>query len=72
MICTAEEYKKFENGELLLDVWDGKMIDPNKVEDPSGYQTYEDYFSEYLESFKKEFTTPSGDRMMAFGQYGYD
>jgi len=73
VICTTEEYKKFENGELLLDEWGGgKMIDPSKVENPSGYQTHEEYFSGYLEPFYQEFTTPSGDKMVAFGQYGYD
>lgn len=28
--------------------------------------------SEYLESFYKEFTTPSGETVIAFGEYGYD
>lgn len=35
----------------------------------SSYQT-RDYEEEYLEWYKKTFTTPSGDRMVAFGWYG--
>lgn len=34
----------------------------------------EDYYSCYssLESYCRYFTTPSGDKMVAFGEYGYD
>ena len=28
--------------------------------------------SEYLEGFYEEFTTPSGETIVAFGEYGYD
>lgn len=28
--------------------------------------------NEYLESYYKEFTTPSGEVVVAFGEYGYD
>lgn len=28
--------------------------------------------SEYLESFYEEFTTPTGETIVAFGEYGYD
>ena len=32
----------------------------------------ENYDNEYLEGFKSVFTTPNGDVVVAFGQYGYD
>ena len=34
--------------------------------------TYEHYDNDYLEWFEDTFTTPSGEIVMAFGQYGYD
>lgn len=34
--------------------------------------TYENYDNDYLEWFEDTFTTPSGEIVMAFGQYGYD
>ena len=38
-----------------------------------GYYTYEQWCErEYLEGFYEEFTTPSGDVVVAFGEYGYD
>lgn len=31
-----------------------------------------DNYTRYCEDFRESFTTPSGDRMIAFGYYGYD
>lgn len=36
------------------------------------WYTYENYDDEYLEWFDDTFTTPSGEEIIAFGQYGYD
>lgn len=40
-----------------------------------GYYTYEGFFDDYdsyLESYCGKFTTKSGDKVVAFGRYGYD
>ena len=34
--------------------------------------SWDDEGSEYLEGFYEEFTTPSGETIVAFGEYGYD
>lgn len=34
--------------------------------------SWDDEGNECLESFYKEFTTPSGETIVAFGEYGYD
>jgi hypothetical protein len=34
--------------------------------------SFDDEGNEYLESFYEEFTTPSGETIVAFGEYGYD
>lgn len=34
--------------------------------------SFDDEGSEYLEGFYSEFTTPSGETIVAFGEYGYD
>ena len=36
------------------------------------WRTYENYDDDYLEWFEDSFTTPSGETVVAFGQYGYD
>lgn len=69
-ICTAEEFEKFKAGELVWDEWDEKLI-PDTDEDADYYTTYKK-FGEYLETYVKGFTTPSGDHMVAFGEYGFD
>lgn len=37
-----------------------------------GFISFDDEGSEYLEGFYEEFTTPSGETIVAFGEYGYD
>lgn len=37
-----------------------------------GFTSWEYEGNEYLEGFYKEFTTPSGETIVAFGEYGYD
>lgn len=36
------------------------------------WRTYENYDNEYLEWFEDTFTTPLGEEVVAFGQYGYE
>ena len=35
-------------------------------------KTYDDFFRGYYETYTRHFKTPSGDEMVAFGNYGYD
>ena len=37
-----------------------------------GFISFDDEGNEGLESFYDEFTTPSGETIVAFGEYGYD
>ena len=50
--------------------------DANEIDDEIlrdiGFISWDDEGSEYLEGFYKEFTTPSGETIVAFGEYGYD
>lgn len=39
----------------------------------NGIKTSDEYFDdEYLETFKKTYTTPNNEKVIAFGKYGYD
>lgn len=78
-ICTQEEYDKWKNKEAIFNRWSEKIIsaeDYLKLEDnwvKEDCQTYDDYmYNGYLEYYEEKFTTPSGDKMVAFGKYGYD
>ena len=46
-------------------------IDDDALRD-CDFISWDDEGSEYLESFYQEFTTPSGETIVAFGEYGYD
>jgi hypothetical protein len=74
-ICTKSDYEKWKNGELVYDSWNEALVPVSKCSDDDIYycQTYEKYEDDYyLEHYTVNFTTPSGDEMVAFGRYGYD
>ena len=82
-ICTEEEYNKWKDGELLYDYYDDEFIKPSEIDEASKDSIDEDEFftSEgyqnlmercYYETFSRRFTTPLGDKMIAFGYYGHD
>ena len=50
---------------------DEEEID-NEIMRDMGFISWDDEGSEYLEGFYQEFTTPSGETIVAFGEYGYD
>lgn len=50
---------------------DKEEIDDEILKD-IGFISWDDEGSEYLEGFYEEFTTPSGETIVAFGEYGYD
>ena len=74
-ICTEEDFKKWEKGEKLWDYYSDKLVDtsevPEEERDTYDYRSFE-FEDEYLEWCEKRFTTPSGDKMVAFGLYGRD
>ena len=57
-----------------------KIIDPEELPEDvlleslrdEEIYTFENYGDEFLESYTESFTTPSGETVIAFGQYGYD
>ena len=50
---------------------DKEEIDDDILKD-IGFISWDDEGNEYLEGFYEEFTTPSGETIVAFGEYGYN
>lgn len=50
---------------------DEEVIDNEALRD-MGFISWDDDGNEYLEGFYEEFTTPSGETIVAFGEYGYN
>ena len=73
-ICTQEEYDKWMRGEMIYDNYNDKLVPiPDDMSNKYRYRTYDAYCNDYeLEGYEEKFTTPSGDKMVVFGEYGYD
>lgn len=72
-ICTEEEFDAWKKGKLYYDYWDDKFTKNSVNKWNEDNQTYEGFFEEsWLETYEEHFTTPSGDKMVAFGRYGRD
>lgn len=65
---TSEDRYPTDDSFFEQDEEDWYSESPAKEE---GILSFEDWFEqEYLETYTQKFTTPSGDKMIAFGEYG--
>lgn len=66
----GEDISKLSDDELAF----GYCDETDEYHDGYELYTFESYLksNEYLEQFQTEYTTPSGDVVVAFGSYGYD
>ena len=75
-IVSKNEFNKWENGKLLFDKYEEKLVpipeDYKDEDEGEELQTYRQWKEDVLENFIEEYTTTSGDRIVAFGQYGFD
>jgi len=72
-ICTEKEFDAWKKGELYYNYWDDEFTKNPVDKWNEDNQTYEGFFEEsWLETYEEHFTTPSGDKMVAFGRYGRD
>lgn len=76
VICTQEEFEKFVHGNLVYDNWERGLVPVPSAEDYdrrySSYDELGDTGYGSLDTYEEYFTTPSGDKMVVFGCYGYD
>ena len=105
IMCTGEEYQKFEDGEMLVNMMDEELFSYDDITDfIMSYDYYKDQFAksgidikdkkavlkwaakniddlqdvdtfyddEYLDTFSQSFTTENGEKVVAFGRYGYE
>lgn len=76
--CTDSEFEQWKRGEFVYDYWADKLIPISDMDhncDEDRYYAYNQFFNNdnsYLESFWNDYTTPSGDKVVAFGYYGYN
>lgn len=66
-----KEYYKTYDIEHFFDKPEDEWYSESEAERENVYLA-EDYESDTLEYYERKFTTPSGDKMVAFGMYGQD
>lgn len=83
-LCTEEDYKLWEDGKKIYSKWNDELVpiteEIMKMDDidrrwDMGLYTKEEFDNyEYLhfETFEEEYKTKSGEKVIAFGYYGYD
>lgn len=80
-LCSEEDFIKFKNGKLLLDsdilidIDDPEVLElkekyPDSWKDD--FKTWDDYNNIGYETFYRQFISKSGDKLVAFGYFGYD
>lgn len=84
-ICTKEDFERFQRGELMYDSYGDELV-PTDEEiwrmSPSRFFNHDEFFNPWndevrdwrwsFETYEKSFTTPAGEDMVAFGEYGHD
>lgn len=79
-MCSAEDYEKWEKGELVYDRWNEELIPVTddikeriSCNTDGRYYTEKD-FNDYnkmpYETFYENFTSANGETVVAFGYYG--
>lgn len=77
-MCSKEEYKDWENGELVYDIYKAKLVSKDFINEEErikeGYLSYNEYDERYedCEYFEKTYVTKNGEEIVAFGYYGFE
>ena len=79
-LFDAKELREYINGNEWLEhlrekannLSDRELIEFVVEEEGGEWQSYEDWCNSSLEGYHDEFTTPSGETVVAFGEFGFD
>jgi hypothetical protein len=78
VLCTGEEYRMWEQKEMVLDDWEHKLIPAEGIDaeaEPYRYWTHDAWEDECysgMEHYCESRILPDGTEVIAFGEYGYD
>lgn len=72
-IVPESEIDEWREGKLFYSYDEDRLIPISEIEnyDPDWISNFEDFGDEY-ETFFEKYTSPSGDKIVAFGYYGHD
>lgn len=71
-ICTEAEYEAWKRGDKLYDYYNNKIVDLDvaKANGWGRFNTFAEWADGWLEKYCEHYTSPSGDKLVAFGEYG--
>lgn len=79
VICTEDEFKKFNNNELCLDYWEDKLVPFSKYNGINRFnrflssdEFFEDKRFDYSPEHFEEHREINGVKFVIFGCYGYN
>ena len=70
-ICSAQEFEEFKQGLRLFDTNEGKLI-PTAQHHKDAITYSQWLYNTGLDTYMKIHITPSGDKIVAFGRFGWD
>ena len=79
-LCSEEDYEEWKKGDLIFDRYNDELIDPKDCDrDENGnycdsyqYLTYSEFDEIDYETFYQEHITKNGEKVIAFGYFGYE
>ncbi len=79
-MCSEDEFDQWKDGKLLYDTYNEELVSWEELfntyrenDEKSRFLTFDQFASDkYLESYWSTYTTKSGEKVVAFGQFGYD
>ena len=75
-ITAKTDYDRWVNGEMLYNRWNDILVEitteTENDEDCYSYSRYQDEIGGYYETYTENYTSKSGDEIVAFGYHGAD
>lgn len=70
-IVSEEDFEKWKVGELIFQKYEDKLVPVLEGNEEDGeFFTHDRWLDSDLETFTQRFTTKSGDKIVAFGEFG--
>lgn len=72
VICTEDEFKKFNNDELCVDDWNDTLVPFNKYDGSTRFLNSDEFFGDNWLEYYEEHREINGTKIVVFGRYGRD
>lgn len=67
--CSEQEFEDFKNEKLFVNRYSGKLVPADQRNNMC--ISYRQWCNDDLDCYEERYTSPSGDKIVIFGQYGF-